>query len=954
MRYGTDYQEGQAAPAVRRLLVIGLGSSTCLYTAIAHPSKAAAQISGDGSLGTLVNGSLTDSCAIALCTITGGTINQTGSTLLHSFDQFTTPEEAPSPSVLFTDPGVSDIVVRVTGGNQSFLNSTISTSAGSTANLFLVNPSGITFGTNAQLDIGGSFLASTANNILFDNGISLSASNPTPPSSELLTVSAPIGLGFLPNSSGTIQVKGTGNRLTFGSPEPPDLQFVNRIFQQPLPPDAPFPPLPPLSEVAVRPNQTLSLVANGIALDGGNLAASGGQIQLGSIASGTVLIDPSSSLNYDQVSQFADIALTNRSTLEVSAPIAGNIQIDGDNISVLNSSAILAETLASAPSQTTAPGRIDISATGDVEVSGFTLEPEIPLNPRFFSYLSVDTAPGASGSGGQLSLQAQSISINSGGQLSATTFGSGDGGQININTKDTTTLIGGSPFGPSGLFAVADSVDGSNSNSGQIFVKAGRLQMSEGAQISTISFTPGIAGLIEVTAEQINLTGTSPPVEIGTEQAPRQIVSPTTIRSEMTAPSIGKGNPIRLSTNNLTVSEGAEIVTVTSGAGTASDIEIKAADITVSGRAALGEEGPSSIFTFVSLDATGRGGDLDVATERLQLLESGQVGTTTAGLGQAGDLSVEATESVTITGQTPLGRSGLFANAINRTGAGGNLFVNTQNLSISKGGTLNVSNFPSGSNAQLPPGQGDAGNLQVNARQISLSEAGIISADTAAGDRGNITLNTQALTLRQNSRITANATGSATGGNININAPNGVIIAVPEENSDITANAVFGDGGRINITAQSVLGIEPRAQLTPLSDITTSSEFGLDGETRLETLDPEIRTEETPLPQSTDIPLVAQGCSATSNSSRFVQSGSSGLASSPYDSFSNQSTLSDTSLPPSLSTNSQTTAPNAPQNRSDAQSMTIAEAKTWNTNPQGEVVLLAADFSEADRCASWK
>jgi large exoprotein involved in heme utilization and adhesion len=60
------------------------------------------------------------------------------------------------------------------------------------ANLFLINPSGILFGTNARLDIGGSFLGTTATSLKFADGTEFSAK--APKSAELLSVSTPIGL----------------------------------------------------------------------------------------------------------------------------------------------------------------------------------------------------------------------------------------------------------------------------------------------------------------------------------------------------------------------------------------------------------------------------------------------------------------------------------------------------------------------------------------------------------------------------------------------------------------------------------------------------------------------------------------------------------------------------------------------------------------------------------------
>jgi large exoprotein involved in heme utilization and adhesion len=88
------------------------------------------------------------------------------------------------------------------------------------------------------------------------------------------------------------------------------------------------------------------------------------------------------------------------------------------------------------------------------------------------------------------------------------------------------------------------------------------------------------------------------------------------------------------------------------------------------------------------------------------------------------------------------------------------------------------------------------------------------------------------LLLRRQSTISTTA-GLAqawgNGGNITITAPRGFIVGVKTENSDITANAFTGNGGRVTITAQGVYGLQFRPQLTPFSDITASSTFGISG-----------------------------------------------------------------------------------------------------------------------------
>ena len=105
--------------------------------------------------------------------------------LFHSFSDFSVPTDG---SAFFDNaPDIANIFSRVTGGSISNINGLIR--ANGSANLFLINPAGIMFGAGARLDIGGLFLGSTADSILFPEG-EFSASNLQPP---LLTINAPIG-----------------------------------------------------------------------------------------------------------------------------------------------------------------------------------------------------------------------------------------------------------------------------------------------------------------------------------------------------------------------------------------------------------------------------------------------------------------------------------------------------------------------------------------------------------------------------------------------------------------------------------------------------------------------------------------------------------------------------------------------------------------------------------------
>jgi len=216
-----------------------------------------AQVTTDGTVNTQV----TQNDNVA--EITGGETR--GSNLFHSFQDFsvTTGNEA------FFDNAndISNIFSRVTGGNISNIDGLIR--ANGSASLFLINPAGILFGENARLDIGGSFYGSSATSVLFENGDFSATDLENPP---LLTINAPIGLGFRDNP-GNVAVQG--------------------------------------ANLTVLPGQNLSLVGGDIDIDNASLNALGGNINLGSLeTTGVITLDEQLNFDFSNLS-LADISLTN-------------------------------------------------------------------------------------------------------------------------------------------------------------------------------------------------------------------------------------------------------------------------------------------------------------------------------------------------------------------------------------------------------------------------------------------------------------------------------------------------------------------------------------------------------------------------------------------------------------------------------------------------------------------
>lgn len=753
-----------------------------LGLAVTYPFSAQAQIASDSSVGTLVNASVSSVCTAGTCTVTGGT--ESGSNLFHSFSAFS--PIGGSTALFQVDPGIANIITRVTGGQASTIDGTIQTGLTGnllnpgTANLFLINPNGIVFGPGARLDIGGSFLASTAESIIFSNGVDWSTRSLSPAPS-LLSISTPIGLqmGTQPTGIqvGTVENSADRNNLSL------NLNFSINRDQRP-------------DGLVVPTEETLAFIGGDITLTGGNLTAPTGQIILGSLGEAGQVgwqSDGTWQFDYSDINTFGDITLTNAASADVSGNSSGSIQVRGQVINLSDGSAFVMETLGNGTGGVLSVEAESILLEGISTAAlptpppspfPFPLPPNNPMPTGFFA----DVATGQSGSGGNLIIDTETLTVTGGAQVTAITFGTGSGGDLTVRAQDID-LIGGTPFGPSGL-----------------------------------------------------LTGVAPDGPI--YAYPPATATPTLVG--IAPPASGSGGDLTIETNRLSIRDGAQAYASSFGLGDAGNFNIQADVIEVSGG---NPGGPSLIDSSAQspFPDGGSGGTLNINTRQLQITDGGQVSTSTVGGGNAGNLLVSASDSVEIIGQDEqLGRSGLFSVAISAaglppgTGDGGNITVNTNSLSVRDGATISVSNFPSSDNPGNAPGVGPAGNLNLTAQTILLSNEAILNAETNHSDSssggGNINLQADAVLLRQNSLINANAQGSATGGNINIDT--GTLIAL--ENSDITANAIENFGGRVTVNAATIIGTQFREQLTPESDITASSALGPQFSGTVELTSPEI------------------------------------------------------------------------------------------------------------------
>ncbi len=590
---------------VTSLTICGSISSNCSL----------AQITPDG---TLPNNSIVTSSGNT-SVIEGGT--QAGSNLFHSFDKFSIPTEG---EVLFNnDLKIQNIVSRVTGPSASSIDGLIKTQG--TANLFLLNPNGIIFGSNASLNIGGSFLASTASSLNLADGTQFTAT--APQVTPLLSVSVPVGLQFGTNPGRII------NRSQAST------NGVNNSQD-----------LPPVG-LQVQEGKTLALVGGDVLFEGGNLTAERGRIELGSVAgNGQVSFKPTQEgllLGYEGVQDFKDIQLSQNSVVEASGKGGGEIQLQGRAIKLIDS-LLIANTTGELQS-----GNLTVTASESIELTGVGT--------------SLSTLAESSRDAGDITINTRQLIVKDGAQVFTATNGKGSGGQLTVNASDSVKLIGSHPipltdrieYAPSSL--ISSTVD--DGNAGNLTINTGRLLIQDGALVSTESadrFDPNSGQSIPANGRGGDLmVNSSDSVEL---RGTRPNGSPSGLFTS-TKGAGNAGNLTIFTTGNLIVRDGATVNVSSVGTGNAGNIKVTAGSIRLDNKGKL-----------TATSESGEGGDIRLQDLDLLLLrDKSEIATDASrGSGNGGDINIDTDVLLGVED------SDITATAIG--GRGGNIQINTQEI----------------------------------------------------------------------------------------------------------------------------------------------------------------------------------------------------------------------------------------------------------------------------------
>lgn len=855
---------------------------------------------------------------------------QRGTTRFHSFEEFHVDRNR---GVYFDAPGVENILSRVTGGNSSEIFGTLGV-IGSNANLFLMNPNGIIFGPDARLDVNGSFVATTANAIELGERGTFSASEP--------------------EESSLLRVR-------------PTAFLFNQIANQPLN------SITVNGELTVPANQSLLLVGGNpspsaaatgrILLNNGRLAALSGRVDVAAIAEpgrvGLGLQNGLLFLRFPGELERSPISLINRSEINVRGIPGGDISIYADTFDLLNTSFLQGGIDPNDGFVGERAGDIVVNASGRVSLNQASAignsvlgNPEEQGNPQEqrnsqgragniritandlfldgntpegLTRLASRLRPRASGRGGNIFVSvAGQVSLTNGAAITTTTAGEGNAGNIRITGDrihfdgQTENLVSdpetGDTFrsGSSVFSAVRGEGRG---NGGNVRLEARSVRFTNGGSANTSTLGEGTAGNVTVIADDIFLQG------VGTISQFR--FSGIYSRAEAGARGASDGGVIRIQTGSLSVLDGATVTAETFSQGNAGRLFVDASRfVRVQGVNADGSESQLNFNTSTAGDA----GTLQINTPRLMVLDGANVSARTSGAGRGGILEVNASESIMVDGT-----GSRLAFDTTDSGNAQGIILQTRDLRVQNQGLVTVSNGEEGT--------GNPGNLTVFAGTLVLRNEGFLVTETGSGRGGNIELYVDDLTLlRDRSLISASASGFADGGNVTIETPNGFVIAVLSENSDIIASADAGNGGATRARATGVFGFRQfRGRRTSESDFTASSVLGIDGVVEIDTEEREFEElEATPVTAE-----IAQGCAVRDGQtqSEFIITGRRGLPSNANEIIGSDAVQVDLVTPYS-GAEDQIETGQIEEGRA-LENASLVEAQGWTVGADGEIILTA-------------
>jgi filamentous hemagglutinin family protein len=499
----------------------------------------------------------------------------------------------------------------------------------------------------------------------------------------------------------------------------------------------------------------------------------------------------------------------------------GDITITADSLAIKNGGQLSANTRG----QGTA-GDIQITADDFVLIEG---EASDGTSSGIFAAVEEN----AVGNGASIWIQANSLALRNAGTISSSSVGNGSAGVIFIDAQDSVLVEGiGSVFVSAIVSQIGENAIGEG---GDIFIETNSLILQNGGQLIAINAGQGSAGDIIATVNSLqaldkaiigaSTQGTGDAGSVVINARDRVTFDDGLAIAQVGVDAIGAGGNVIVTANILEVINGGQLVANTEGIGDAGNVIITARDrVLFDGVAQFS----SAALSRVNRGAVGTGGNVEIITNTLEVLNGAQLGATTQGDGNAGSVIINAREQVLLQGSNVAELSDGTTDQLNSsistfsediaTGGGDDILITTPLLVVKdeafiEAGTLNTQ---PGGDVVLTLGRLDVLNGgQVSTRSEGSGPAGTIRVDATEGIQvSGSALNVPSQATQMSSTIESqdvlsslSVRSSADGpaGNIVIGAAGTTPEIVLDDGGQIIAESATVDGGNITLNLTDLL-----------------------------------------------------------------------------------------------------------------------------------------------------
>ena len=378
---------------------------------------------------------------------------------------------------------------------------------------------------------------------------------------------------------------------------------------------------------------------------------------------------------------------------------------------------------------------------------------------QFFSAAFSAVDIGASGNGGNVQVTSNSLEVINGAQLNASTFGTGNAGNVVINVRDKVVFDGTSTDGRFFSNAGSQVEEQAIGNGGNVQVTSNSLEVINGAQLNASTFGTGNAGNVVINArDSVVFDGVSMDGRFFSNAG-----------SQVAEQAIGNGGNVQVTSNSLEVINGAQLNASTFGTGNAGNVVINARDSVVFDGVSMDGQFFSNAGSAVAEGAIGNGGDIQILTNSLEVNDSAQLTAISLGSGNAGNIGVVA-ETIS------LENDGIIRAETFSQGRGGDISIVSNQLLARSGGQIAAGSGREG----IPGNFGPSGDInlvitdliELDGKGSRQTRSGIFAETASANRAGNIDITTNRLLLRNGSAVSSGSVGSGSlggdGGNITI------------------------------------------------------------------------------------------------------------------------------------------------------------------------------------------